>query len=413
MKRALALLLSLLMVFSTMTVMPALATESIAYPSTQQVNVDGTAVEFQMYALKDASGNSTNYVKVRDLALALNGTKAQFSVEWNGAVNLVSGTAYTPNGSENSTPFAGERAYSVPTSPTNVNGSASDLAAITLSDENGGGYTYYKLRDLGAALGFTVDWASEKGVFIETETQAPAAEAVYPVTLYALDGRTCEVPSNQAEAYLAAGWYYSPVTTLYAADGSTYIVPVSEVDAYLAVGLHRSLDDIKVTLYEPYGNTLSVMPNEVDSYLSVGWYRSVSEAAAHAVPFDPTCVKLLSFEFYYYNNLPSRIGIIIQNTGPVPISVNKVLTYENRWFWLEDGYSTDIPGHGSRFLNYELDGREPSDYILATWRTSGYGKLPYGANGNKGGYLLEIKKQGSGERDFTYSVGNGWIQVTE
>ena len=39
-----------------------------AYASTQSVKVDGVAVEFQMYALKDEKGNDTNYVKVRDVA---------------------------------------------------------------------------------------------------------------------------------------------------------------------------------------------------------------------------------------------------------------------------------------------------------------------------------------------------------
>lgn len=64
-----------------------------AYASTQSVKVDGVAVEFQMYALKDEKGNDTNYVKVRDVAYALNGTAAQFNVGWDGAVNLVTGQA--------------------------------------------------------------------------------------------------------------------------------------------------------------------------------------------------------------------------------------------------------------------------------------------------------------------------------
>ena len=140
-----------------------------AYASTQTVELDGKKVEFQMYALKEANGGLTNYIKVRDLAFALNGTKAQFSVDWDGQVNLVTGAAYTANGSENSTPFSGDRAYTVPTSPTNVNGEASDLAAIVLTDDNGGGYNYYKLRDLGSKLGFNVDWTAERGVFIESD----------------------------------------------------------------------------------------------------------------------------------------------------------------------------------------------------------------------------------------------------
>ena len=142
--------------------------KNLAYASTQTVTVDGKAVEFQMYALKDANGNDTNYVKLRDVASTLNGTPAQFEVSWDGAVNIVTGQPYTPNGSEMSTPFSGDRAYTVPTSETKVNGSAASLESIVLTDDSGNGYTYYKLRDLGTALGFTVDWSAEQGVFIQT-----------------------------------------------------------------------------------------------------------------------------------------------------------------------------------------------------------------------------------------------------
>ena len=149
------------------TTTPA-APANMAYASTQTVDLDGKKVNFQMYALRDAGGGETNYIKVRDLAMALSGTAARFGVDWDGAVNLTAGAAYTPNGSENSTPFSGDRAYKTPTSPTNVNGKASDLQAIVLTDDKGGDYTYYKLRDLGQKLGFNVGWSAARGVFIET-----------------------------------------------------------------------------------------------------------------------------------------------------------------------------------------------------------------------------------------------------
>ena len=38
-----------------------------------------------------------------------------------------------------------------------------------LKDDQGGAYTYYKLRYLGTSLGFKVDWSAEKGIFIETK----------------------------------------------------------------------------------------------------------------------------------------------------------------------------------------------------------------------------------------------------
>ena len=140
-----------------------------AYPSTQKVDVDGKQIEFQCYALKDANGYDTNYIKLRDLADILNGSAAQFEVNWNGNVTITTGQSYTPNGSEQKTPFSGQRAYKTATAQTLVDGKAVDLAAFTLNDDNGGGYTYYKLRDLGNALGIKVDWTAERGIFIETK----------------------------------------------------------------------------------------------------------------------------------------------------------------------------------------------------------------------------------------------------
>lgn len=140
-----------------------------AYPATQTVDLDGRKVEFQMYALKDANGNPTNYIKVRDLAKELTGSKAAFSVEWNGGVELVHGGIYAPNGTEGFSAFTTPWPYTVPASPTKVNGADSDLRAIVLTDKRGGGHTYYQLRDLGRALGFNVGWSAAKGVFIETD----------------------------------------------------------------------------------------------------------------------------------------------------------------------------------------------------------------------------------------------------
>lgn len=140
-----------------------------AYASTQSVLVDGSSVVFQAYALKDTNGYDTNYVKLRDVAQILNGTAAQFEVGWNGAVNIETGKAYTSNGTEMRTPFSGNRSYTPATAPTLVNGRTASLEAILLQDDAGNGYTYYKLRDLGAALGFKVDWSGEKGIFIETK----------------------------------------------------------------------------------------------------------------------------------------------------------------------------------------------------------------------------------------------------
>lgn len=140
-----------------------------AFEVHQTMLVDNQRIEFDTYALKDANGNLTNYIKLRDIASLLNGTAAQFDVSWDGAVNILSGQAYTPNGSEMTTPFSGDRAYTFATAPTKVNGKEIAMDAIVLKDDQGGAYTYYKLRDLGEALGFTVDWSAQRGIYIETQ----------------------------------------------------------------------------------------------------------------------------------------------------------------------------------------------------------------------------------------------------
>jgi len=148
------------------------ASRGLAYASTQTVEVDGKAVEFQMYALKDVNGNGTNYIKLRDMAYVLNGTRAQFSVGYDnatGAITASIGTGYTATGTEMNTPFSGDRNYTSDILSVKINGTDVFMNAVTLLDDQGGGYNYFKLRDLGKAFGFNVDWSAERGVFIETD----------------------------------------------------------------------------------------------------------------------------------------------------------------------------------------------------------------------------------------------------
>ena len=137
-----------------------------AYPSTQTVEVDGVGVEFQMYALRDENGYDTNYVKLRDLAAVLN----SFDVTWDGGISIETGKPYTPDGSEHNTPYSGPQdcvghsAFGV-----TIDGEGTPLRAFVIEDANGGGYTYFQLRDLGKALNFNVGWTAPRGVFVETD----------------------------------------------------------------------------------------------------------------------------------------------------------------------------------------------------------------------------------------------------
>lgn len=139
-----------------------------AHVRRQSIEIDGKPVTFQTYALLDSAGGETNYVRLRDIAFALNGTAAQFGVSWNGNVVIDPLRAYEPNGSELQTPFSGDRRYSVSSAATMIYGEVIPFTAITLTDDAGGGYTYYKLRDLGKVLDFNVSWSSSRGIYIES-----------------------------------------------------------------------------------------------------------------------------------------------------------------------------------------------------------------------------------------------------
>lgn len=187
-KRALVLLLTAVL---TLSLVPAAAAAGgVAYARTQKVELNGGQTTFQAYALKDPrTGYETNYVKLRDLALALRGTSARFEVGWSGAVDLTLGEVYTPNGTEDQTPWTGDRAYTPYTGKTKVNGVEVKLDAIILRDDQGGGYTYYKLRDLGAALGFGVDWDPKRGVILDTAQAATRLAVPDPLAYFGQDAR--------------------------------------------------------------------------------------------------------------------------------------------------------------------------------------------------------------------------------
>lgn len=144
-----------------------------AYPSTQTVLVFDKPVTFQMYAIREGNGYLTNYIKLRDLAytVQLDHSSRGFQVAWNGVITLIhDGTAYTENGTEMKTPFAGERVcIHGPTEVRYKRGGRTEiytLDSLQIQDDAGNGYTYFKLRDLGALLDYTVRWDAEKGISI-------------------------------------------------------------------------------------------------------------------------------------------------------------------------------------------------------------------------------------------------------
>lgn len=180
MKKKLALALTAILAFSAV---PAYAGVP-ASPTASKVTVDGQSKAFEAYNIND-----NNYFKLRDIAYVLNGTDASFSVGWDGAANSIAlekGEAYAPTGSEMKVSGTKDIKDAVASnSSILIDGVKAALKAYNINGNN-----YFKLRDLGTALGFHVGWdnasqtisitsvpsAAEKPAAKEEKTELTMAE---------------------------------------------------------------------------------------------------------------------------------------------------------------------------------------------------------------------------------------------
>jgi hypothetical protein len=143
----------------TPPVSPDPAPALTAKPTSSTVLVNGKNVAFDAYNI---GGN--NYFKLRDLAYSLNGSAKQIEVSWDGAKNaisLTSGKAYTAVGGEMTGKGAGDKSPTATSSKIYLDGKE-----VTFTAYNIGGNNYFKLRDIGAAFDFGVDWDGAKNTIV-------------------------------------------------------------------------------------------------------------------------------------------------------------------------------------------------------------------------------------------------------
>ena len=150
---------------AALLILPALGAEA----TTQNVEVDGQSVSFSMYTVYDQNGFATNYVKLRDVAYALRDTPAKFRVDYDGSTRADTGADYTATGTE-MTPLPAQATAENYRAVITVDGVGCPMDAYLITAPGAaGGNFYFKLRDLGAAIGFNVGWSAERGVYIETQ----------------------------------------------------------------------------------------------------------------------------------------------------------------------------------------------------------------------------------------------------
>lgn len=121
-------------------------------PNSSKVTLNSKTLSFDAYTI-----NGNNYFKLRDIAYSFNSTGSPFNVTWDGvnnAIKIVTDTKYVIAGGEMTTPSGLSPRMGYQTnSVIYINGQKVELTAYCINGNN-----YVKLRDLGTALGFGVNW---------------------------------------------------------------------------------------------------------------------------------------------------------------------------------------------------------------------------------------------------------------
>jgi hypothetical protein len=133
-----------------------------AKPTASKVLVNGASKSFDAYNISD-----NNYFKLRDLAYVLNGTEKQFAIGYDAAtkaITLTSGQAYTPVGGELTGKGDGVKTPKPTASKIYLDGKEVSFTVYIIEGNN-----YFKLRDVGEAFDFGVNWdGANQTIVIDT-----------------------------------------------------------------------------------------------------------------------------------------------------------------------------------------------------------------------------------------------------
>jgi hypothetical protein len=139
-----------------------------AVQTSSTVIINGRYQAFEAYNIND-----NNYFKLRDLAFMLDGSEKSFDVGWDSvanAISLKSGQRYTTVGGELTVKGSGSKNATPTDSRITLDGKGVTFMAYNIEGNN-----YFKLRDIGEAFNFAVEWDGARDTIIIDTSKAYAA----------------------------------------------------------------------------------------------------------------------------------------------------------------------------------------------------------------------------------------------
>ena len=239
--RLACLLLAVLLAAAPLTV-PALAEDGprSVVRSTMSLTIDGMV----RHGVEIYNIDGETYYRLRDLAMLLGGTRAEFGVSYDEAARSISvtrGAEYRPVGGELDAGADRSAHCQLSTQTLLIDGVQTVLRAYNLAGTN-----FYRLRDLGPALGFGVGYdASRRVVLVDTHsavTRVRLGSSEYFLTL------------SEDYAPRQTGGYQSKTTGLtfdiYELNGVSDLRALAESDAAAS---HTTVTITSASGFELYG----------------------------------------------------------------------------------------------------------------------------------------------------------------
>lgn len=338
--------------------------------SPQNLTVDGNFVNVQKYNI-----DGSNYFKLRDIAYLLADTDSEFSVGWDAdaaTVSIATNDSYTPVGNELT--VGADLSYSAVPSPQTI------LVDGCLYDDlyvyNIGGENFFKLRDLGEALCFDVDFDAETNTasimtfwypWLDPEPDPYTEPVPEPYTEDAggekltVSGKTYYLGMTVTELTSLAG---NPADTVLSTAGFDWMI--FGTDSYLDF-LIAGVSDGKVVALASGGKAFSYMGKSAGAQ---GVYANSNVAKLYTDDNDNGILHavLLTNRSYLYGGNVTSIEALRGESVVNFHMTNAFRVYHGLkpFIWSEACaeaarlHSTDMAGQ-DYFSHMSLDGRSPFD----------------------------------------------------